>query len=853
MFGFLIPYIEITIPVSLIIASVLLLRPLFDKRYAAKLRYFIWLIIAIRLIFPYDIAFYHRPAPPVQITFPDAVLYSRPVNNDTDTVILPEGDDKQAETLPPSADDKPVQVLPEAETPARLTVLEAVSLIWICGTLSVFLYLIGRYFIVSAKYRNSSAGDYTLQKATDSLCREMNIKNSLPVYRCSRVSSPVIMGIFRPRIYIPCIDTKPDILDMILRHELMHYRRKDILYKFILMLSCCIFWFNPFVWMMNRQAQKDIEISCDDAVIKGKDRGFKKLYSDSIMSMLKANTVYRPVFSTGFANDKQTIAARFRNIYSSRIKRSGRILLGAVTAVCVFCSGMIAFSSEVKAAEPFEIPGQAMDFMQFYCNYRNNDTYFERDGYDLGFAYLFDNNLLAEEYVHSYSADGKPDSYRLPIEAMMDVYQFIMADEMPEEWWDDVPELGAMSWAADYNYVNSPYTLTVKEAVQIDKRTFSAVLLRERAGVFADNISFTMEKQTAEYIPYDLKNVFTEGQDIWRIKDVKIIPDSRPQREDMVFEIDSLEDFLLFADDYNKNGYARAKFKYILTADIDFGGMEITPIGSGKNSSAFQAVFDGRGHTLSNFTIIYEPQPLFSGNQYVGLFAEIRGSRVNGSENGIVKNLNITGASVRPTSNTGDSNVGGTAILAGFSNKGRISNCHVSGTVDGHATVGGLVGCASESVIENCSVNADVSGHYYTGVFAGNANGSSIFNCLARGTTTGYREDNPDNNPNSFQSPGSIGGFAGDIVQTTVFNCHSDVSLKIMDSARIVGTFSASGQSAEFIGCTYNPVKTGNWEIVDYYHEGFDGRDRAFDIKPANGTGNYVDYSATAETETETE
>jgi len=152
MFGFLIPYIEITIPVSLIIVSVLLLRPLFDKRYAAKLRYFIWLIIAIRLIFPYDIAFYNRPAPPVQITLPDAVLYSRPVNNDNNAVILPEADDKQTETLPPSADDKPVQVLPEAETPARLTVLEVVSLIWVCGTLSVFLYLIGRYFIVSAKH-----------------------------------------------------------------------------------------------------------------------------------------------------------------------------------------------------------------------------------------------------------------------------------------------------------------------------------------------------------------------------------------------------------------------------------------------------------------------------------------------------------------------------------------------------------------------------------------------------------------------------------------------------------------------------------------------------------------------------
>ena len=674
--------------------------------------------------------------------------------------------------------------------------------------------------------------DYSSQFILAKLREDLNIKDKLAVYKCSLITSPVIIGIINPRIYVPMCETDTDLLEMMLRHELVHYKRKDILYKFIILIACCMHWFNPFVWLMNKQAQQDIEIACDEDVIRNQNQDFRRLYSESIMSVVKYSRIKNLAFSTGFANDKRTLAARFRKIFDYTVKRGGKPVLLVILSVCILSSGFVACSTKLKE---FEIPQQAMEFMQFYCNYRNDDNFFERHGYDLGFAYLYENNTLNEKYINSYYNNGEASSYRLPIKNLMDVYQFIMADKMPAEWWNDVPELSASSWAADYNYMNSPFVLGLKEVEKNDSKTFTATFSRTRDGIPEDDIRFVMEKQNIDYVPEDLTSQFTEGEEIWRIKSVEVIEGSWQPESEMIFEIDSVEDFLLFTKDYNENGYMRVNYKYILNADIDFGGMELTPVGCTKQSLGFAAEFDGQGHTLSNFKITdIDSYDNYYANS-AGLFASVFSSDITNASSAVIKNLNIENATVQIYNENGGNRLVGTGILVGSANGAHISNCHVSGNVEGFAAVGGLAGYVSSSTVDNCTADVTVKACQEAGSLAGLVSYSYIDNCMGEGVSIGIRD--PEATIHDVTTPYRIGGIMGTVIGSNIMKCHCDTTLQIMSNARTIGSFTATCESSVFTNNSYNPDKINNWGLVGYYHDNYD---RTYEIRPSdNDTGVY--------------
>lgn len=183
--------------------------------------------------------------------------------------------------------------------------------------------------------KRSSLPDNDRQEMLDRLCNEMNINRRLKIYRCSCISTAMIMGIVSPVIFVPDIEMPTDMLEMMLRHELTHYKRKDILYKFVLMLACCMHWFNPLVWLMDKQAQKDVELCCDDDVIADQNEEFRQLYSDSILKMVKAGVIRKTAFSTYFSMDKTALASRFKNIYDTTVKKSGRMAIAGILVLCL--------------------------------------------------------------------------------------------------------------------------------------------------------------------------------------------------------------------------------------------------------------------------------------------------------------------------------------------------------------------------------------------------------------------------------------------------------------------------------------------------------------------------------------
>ena len=82
----------------------------------------------------------------------------------------------------------------------------------------------------------------------------------------------MVIGVLRPRLLLPEEGYDARSLAFILRHELTHCRRHDLWYQLALLLANAVHWFNPLIWLMVRQAQGDMELTCDDAVVAGADR-----------------------------------------------------------------------------------------------------------------------------------------------------------------------------------------------------------------------------------------------------------------------------------------------------------------------------------------------------------------------------------------------------------------------------------------------------------------------------------------------------------------------------------------------------------------------------------------------------
>ncbi len=153
------------------------------------------------------------------------------------------------------------------------------------------------------------------------------------IYLADHIPSPFVMGLFRPKIYLPSTLTETE-RGYILRHEQYHIRRRDHLVKFLSFLALCIHWFNPLVWAAFVLSGKDMEMSCDEAVVKALGEKIRADYSASLLSLA---TGRRIVAGMPLAFGEGDTGSRIRNLLSWKRPRPW------VMAVCaVVCVGLIA-------------------------------------------------------------------------------------------------------------------------------------------------------------------------------------------------------------------------------------------------------------------------------------------------------------------------------------------------------------------------------------------------------------------------------------------------------------------------------------------------------------------------------
>lgn len=266
---------------SLLIIAVIIVRMIIKK--APKwFSCVLWGLVAIKLVFPFSIESVFSLVPS-----------SKPIPSDIEYSATPQiesGVDAINRVVNPVLEQN---FAPQAVTsinPLQIVIMIC-SIVWIAGIIGLLMYSFISYLLLKRKVAAS---------------RKLNGN----VYVCDEVVTPFILGILRPRIYLPTgISDKNR--ECILEHEMAHLRRFDHLWKPLGFVILAVYWFNPLCWVAYILLCKDIELACDEKVTRDKDKEWKATYCQALLA---CNTQRRIIAACPVAFGEVSVKDRVKSV-----------------------------------------------------------------------------------------------------------------------------------------------------------------------------------------------------------------------------------------------------------------------------------------------------------------------------------------------------------------------------------------------------------------------------------------------------------------------------------------------------------------------------------------------------------
>lgn len=298
----------------------LCIKPITRKYFSPKWQYYIWLTVLIVLVLPIR---FSMPAKQVDIP---------PVNTAVQTgqnVIIQENGKNLRPPVLNKLSEKPTIKIPEVP----INIVHILGFIWLAAALSILGYKLLKYAIfLRAIHKNSIS------------CTMENIPHGLAVRKTDLLDAPCIVGLIKPVLYLPQGEIKQEELAYILLHELTHYKRHDILYKWFAMLVASVHWFNPFVYIVSKQIDEECEVSCDDTVCKNLTEPQKNSYMEMILDFVGASIRQKRPLTTQMAGSKKTLTRRFIMIKNKKQTSKIMSILSALAAVLLLSTTIFASS-----------------------------------------------------------------------------------------------------------------------------------------------------------------------------------------------------------------------------------------------------------------------------------------------------------------------------------------------------------------------------------------------------------------------------------------------------------------------------------------------------------------------------
>ena len=393
---------------SIVIAAVLLARFLL-RRSPKKYAYALWAVVLFRLLCPVSISApvsaLEVAAPRVQQSGTTSVLSYLPQTSTAAADFVPVYRESREQTDPEPAGCKP--------TPAHIA-----SIVWIAGVCA----MAGCSLLQYIRLRKRLAGAVGL---------------GMPgrVYMSERIDTAFVLGCFRPEIYIPA-HIPPQERTWILAHERCHIRRLDPLWKLLGFGALCLHWFNPLVWLAFFLACRDMEMSCDEAVIRAYGADCRADYS---AALLHCSVSHSAAIGMPLAFGEGNTKSRILNL--SRWKKPKVWLSVLCAAVCIVVLAACALNPKQGAELPAVSGSAQIGFGDLYFTLPEGFTYtleeLDRKPHTMGFRgiLLKDGSQVGTvmEYAKPEALSGFQWQHDLDLPEWQDSTLGFFADAVPDE------------------------------------------------------------------------------------------------------------------------------------------------------------------------------------------------------------------------------------------------------------------------------------------------------------------------------------------------------------------------------------------------------------------------------------
>lgn len=366
---FLLNLLKTSLLGSLAILAMLVLKPLWRERYRAKTRCWLWLALAVFLLLPVDFSVKNAPvqaAPPKDYTL--FVGTDKTTIQSTDNLFgdMAEKSGQSPAQVRDTIIQRPV-TNPEQKTTRYIPVTTILFYGYLAGAAAFLLYQGVSYALfrrtVRRWKRDVARADYA--SLLSDTARDLSV-SAPEMIVCEAISTPAVTGLLRPRLLLPHEHYDVQELRYILRHELCHLKRRDMLLKLVLLAANAMHWFNPVVYLMLRQADEDIELACDSAATDGLELPERAAYSRTLLAAVQSSVRALPA-TTCFGGTVERLKRRITNVLGAQKKRGlgvvALVLALTLTAGCAVGWGERAQTQ--KNDDPFADKSYTVDILLY--------------------------------------------------------------------------------------------------------------------------------------------------------------------------------------------------------------------------------------------------------------------------------------------------------------------------------------------------------------------------------------------------------------------------------------------------------------------------------------------------------
>lgn len=339
---------------------ILVIRKILDKRISPKWKCFIWLLLMFSLIVPVKFSFRNNYANTNIISISGLVEPIQNISNNTKINKSKENSfDAELKREYEEQDKAIEETLTERKNNEinniklnNLILNIIIPILWVTGIALNFLLLISGNNNIKKNIKVKVFNDKILDSLIEECKNVIGVKSKVEVILQDFKQTPSIIGIFKPKILI----TKEFLLQdyttkkYIIMHELSHYKRKDLIFNYILLLITMIHWFNPFVWLFFKRIRQDIELATDEMVLDKLKNDEKKEYG---MTLINSLNIFQEEKYTAkllcVTDDSKNMERRIKMVKLSEKFKNNKLLIAIISIIIIIVGILLFFTQNTNS------------------------------------------------------------------------------------------------------------------------------------------------------------------------------------------------------------------------------------------------------------------------------------------------------------------------------------------------------------------------------------------------------------------------------------------------------------------------------------------------------------------------